>query len=261
VLTSLERFEFESPQSFPDWESQHPFPPTRSVLPALTTFWFTGTKEYLEDFVARIDTPRLHQSNVKLFNDIDFNTPELIRFVSRSSTLMAPIEAQVIFGSHSAFVKLQPQATNISIKFFGVHILGGEQNRQLSFVARICTTSSPLLSTTENLIIYERVDPQLDWSLWGDGIENIEWLEELLLPFTAVQNLYLSKRIAPRIVAALQEIIGGGTTGVLSTLKNIYVEGFQPSGPVQEGIAQFVSARQLTNHPVAISVWNKCDAR
>jgi hypothetical protein len=44
------------------------------------------------------------------------------------------------------------------------------------------------------------------WRLWGDGIENIEWLE-LLLPFTAVKNLYLSKRIAPRVqvVAALQE--------------------------------------------------------
>src|SRR6266849_6412952 len=88
VLTSLEKlyFEFESPQSFPVRESQHPFLPTRTVLPALTTFWFRGTDEYLEDFVARIDAPRLCQLDVTFFDDVDIDTAELIRFASRSST-------------------------------------------------------------------------------------------------------------------------------------------------------------------------------
>jgi len=72
-----------------------------------------------------------------------------------------------------------------------------------------------------------------------------------------VKNLYLSKGIASRIATALQEITGGGTTGVLSALQNLYLGGFQPSEPVQEGIVQFVSARQLTNYPVAISVWDR----
>ncbi len=188
--------------------------------------------------------------DVKFFNDIDFDTPELIQFVSRSSILKAPIEARVFFGGSSASVKLLPQAPYV--KYFEVYILCREPNRQLSFVAQICTTSSPLLSTTENLVIFEHSKPGLDWR--DDGIEIIEWLE-LLLPFTAVKNLYLSKRLAPRIAAALQEITRGGTTGMLPSLQNIYLEGFQPSEPVQEGIAQFVSVRQLTNHPVAISVW------
>src|SRR6266849_1452038 len=167
--------------------------------------------------------------------------------------LKAPIEARVFFGGSSASVKLLPQAPYV--KYFEVYILCSEPIRQLSFVAQICTTSSPLLSTTENLVIYERVNPQLDWSLWRDGIENIKWLE-LLLPFTAVKNLCPSKRIAPRLAATLQEVTGGGTTGVLSSLQNLYLEGFQPSEPVQEGIAQFVSARQVTNHPVTISAWH-----
>ena len=71
-----------------------------------------------------------------------------------------------------------------------------------------------------------------------------------------MKSLYLSERIAPCIAAILQEITGGGTTEVLSSLQNLYLEGFQPSEPVQEDIAQFVSARQLTNHPVAIFVWD-----
>jgi hypothetical protein len=112
--------------------------------------------------------------------------------------------------------------------------------------------SLPLLSTTENLYIHENSRSELlDWK---DGIENTEWLE-LLLPFTAVKNLYLSKQFAPRIAPALQELTGGRTTEVLPTLQNIFLEEFRPSEPLQEGIRQLISARQLTNHPIAVSLW------
>ncbi len=110
--------------------------------------------------------------------------------------------------------------------------------------------SLPLLSTTENLFICEPIHTQPDWK---DGIENVEWLE-LLLPFTAVKNLYLSEQFAPRIAPVLQELTGGRTE-VLPTLQNLFLEGFQPSEPVDEDIVRFISARQLTNRPIAISVW------
>jgi hypothetical protein len=251
MLTSLEilQLQFESPQSCPDHESRHPPPLTRSVLPALTTFWFKGVNEYLEELVARIDTPELHQLSITFFNDIDFNVPELIQFITL--TFEAPKDVHVVFGSRIACVQLQPQASNVIV--FELKILCREPDWQLSSLAQICTMSLPHLSTTENLFIYESTDSQLDWN---DGIEIVEWLE-LLLPFTAVKNLYLSKQSAPRIAPALQEITGGGTTELLSTLQNLYLEGFQPSESVQEGIAQFISARQLTNHPVVNSVWNR----
>jgi hypothetical protein len=66
-----------------------------------------------------------------------------------------------------------------------------------------------------------------------------------------VKNLYLSKQYSG-IALALQELTGGRITEVLPALKNVLLEGFQE--PVQEGIAQFISARQLTD-PVAISAW------
>jgi hypothetical protein len=72
-----------------------------------------------------------------------------------------------------------------------------------------------------------------------------------------VKNLYLSIEFAPHIVPALQELTGERTTEVLPALRNILLEGFEPSEPVQEGIARFVSARQLTNHPVSTSVWDR----
>jgi hypothetical protein len=99
MLTSLEelQLEFESPQSCPDQESRRPPPPTRSVLPALTNFWFKGVNEYLEDLVARIDAPRLYRLSTTFFNDIDFDTPELNQFISRTPTLGAYDEARLIF--------------------------------------------------------------------------------------------------------------------------------------------------------------------
>jgi hypothetical protein len=97
---------------------------------------------------------------------------------------------------------------------------------------------------------------QLVWK--NDAIENTLWLE-LLLPFTIVKNIYLSKEFAPDIVAALQELVGGRITEVLPSLQNIFVEGLEPSGPLQENIGQFVAARraQLSDHLIAISVWDK----
>ena len=62
TLTRLERLclIFDSPQSRPHRESRRPHPLTRSVLPALTDFVFSGVREYLDDFVTRIDAPMLH---------------------------------------------------------------------------------------------------------------------------------------------------------------------------------------------------------
>jgi hypothetical protein len=71
-----------------------------------------------------------------------------------------------------------------------------------------------------------------------------------------VKNLYLCKEFAPGIAATLQELDGGRITEVLPSLRNIFVKGLEPSGPFQEKIWQFVSARQLSNHIITISDWD-----
>ena len=122
--------------------------------------------------------------------------------------------------------------------------------RQLSFLARFFTSSLRLILTVDNL--YFEVD-QFTTLFSTDGLENTDWLN-ILLPFTAVKNLYLSDAFWPRFVPALQELTGGRTTEVLPALENILLEGFRPLE------AEFISARQLTNRPITISVWdrNRC---
>ncbi len=72
TLPRLERLylKFESPRSRPNREGRRPPPPTRSVLPALIMVHFTGVSKYLEDLVARIDSPLLDCLEIKLFHQL-----------------------------------------------------------------------------------------------------------------------------------------------------------------------------------------------
>jgi hypothetical protein len=79
---------------------------------------------------------------------------------------------------------------------------------------------------------------------------------DLLLPFKAVKDLYISELCEARIALVLQELTGERTTEVLPALQNVLLVGSRQPRHVEKGIAQFISARQLTNHPVAISVWD-----
>ncbi len=248
VLSSLEELAllFRSPQSRPGWESRRPPPPKRSVIPALEYFVFEGVIEYLEDLVTYIDAPQLDNSLITFFDQINFDGPRLAQFISRTSILGDCRDAHVEFGYNTASVKYP---SRLSLTHPEIIILCGEPDRQLSSVAQVCNSCLPPLSMIENLYIKHRYQ-QLVWE--NDAIENNLWLE-LLLPFPAVKNLYLSKHFAPGIAASLQEIVG---TEVLPSLQNIFVEGLEPSGPFQESIGQFVATRELSGHPITISVEN-----
>jgi hypothetical protein len=212
--------------------------------------------------VARVDAPRLYRL---LTQRVSFNTPELKQFISRAPTLGAYDEARLIFRSHGALVRLQSHSEPsdrrngrmVEVKFLCLESSSYDQQlSSVSSLAQFCTFLSRLLLTVENLYIYEHPYLSPDWKDYT-SIKNIEWLD-LFLPFTAVKNLYLSEKFAPRIAPALHELTGGRTrtTQMLPALQNVLLEGFLPSSEhVQEGIAQFISARQLANHPVATSVW------
>ena len=251
MLTSLESFqlEFDHFQAYPDQQSRHPPPPTRSVLPALSRFWFKGVNEYLEDLVSQIDAPRLYRMSTTLLNNIAFDTPELRQFISRTPRFGAYDEARLIFYSHQALVRLQSHPEPSDHGMVEIKIICRVPNHQFSSLAQLCALPLRPLLTMENLYIYENPYSPPDWK---DDIGL-----DLLRAFKAVKNLHLSKKFAPRIAPALQGLTGARTIEVLPALKNILLEKFRPAEPVLGGIAQFVSARQLINQPVTISFWDR----
>jgi hypothetical protein len=107
----------------------------------------------------------------------------------------------------------------------------------------------------EDLYIYDHPKSKPGWK---DDIENGLWLQ-LLHPFTAVKNVYLSEQIALRIGPALHELAEGRTMEVLPALQNIFLDGLESPGPVQEGIGKFVTARQVAGHPITVSSWANSD--
>jgi hypothetical protein len=108
----------------------------------------------------------------------------------------------------------------------------------------------------EDLYTYEDPYSPPDWK---DDIENELWLQ-LLHSFAPVKNLYLSEQFAQRIGPALQELAEGRTTEVLPALQNIFLEGLESSGPVQEGIGKLVAARQVASRPIEVSSWANSDS-
>jgi hypothetical protein len=249
-LTSLERLYllFRFPRPLPDQESHRPPPSIRTSLPVLDHFMFRGGGEYLEVLVARIDAPRLRRLDITFFNDIVFVTPRLTRFISHTPTLEAFDEARVTLWESTASVKLSSVFATLDVS-----ISCRELDWQLSFLEQVCTLSLPPVSMVQDLYMMSDHPWPQDWK---DNIDYAQWLE-LLRSFSAVKNLYLSKELAPCVVSALQELVGGRTTEAFPTLQNIFLEELQESGPVQEGIGKFVAARQVTSHPVTVSRWDR----
>ena len=250
TLTCLESLylTFESPQSRPDWESRRPPPPTRLIVPVLTSLNFKGGDGYIDDLVACIDAPRLNDLNITFFNQIIFYTPQFVQFISRTPGLKVLEEAHFVFRcdrlGDTATVRLSPTSGNGKVV---VNVRCDELDRQLSSIKQVCTWCLPPLSTLEGLYLGAP-----GWRLHRqDNTENDLWLE-LLRPFTTVKNLYLTEKIAPRIVHVLQELDGERATEVLPTLQNIFLKRLQPSGPLREGIEKFVAARQGS---MAVSEW------
>ena len=249
AMAKLERFHlgFRSPRPPPGPASRHPPPLARTTLPALNQFYFQGNSEYLDDLVAHIDTPLLNDVSVTFFNQLVFDTPQLLQLISRTGKLITLNHAEVL--SHGDHVKVKfsssPSRDTVDRESLVLVIRCRGLVWQLSALAQVFRPPLPSLSTLRRLYISEgqHLYPRL-----GDDTENVEWLE-LLQPFTALSDLYLSEELAPRIVPALQ---GDGVMHVLPALRNVFLDGPQLSEPIQGAIADFIAEKQLSGHPVAV---------
>ncbi len=243
---------FESPLSRPKRESRRPPPLTRSILPALIIFLFEGASEYLEDLVARIDTPLLGSLEIKFFHQLMFDTPQLTQFISRTPNLETLNTARVVLSGDTVRVTLPP----VYPRGVELGISCRQSDWQLSSLAQIYGSALPqaLIHTMDHLYICDHFLPPH----WQDDIEDGQWLE-VLHPFTSVKNLYLSRNLTPSIAPALHELVGERVIEVLPALQTLFLGEDHPSGPVQEAIGKFVAARQLAGHPIIVSHWDRED--
>ena len=237
VLTRLDELviEFGCRQRL---KSQRRPPSTRTLLPVLTKLRFRGLSEYLEDVAARIDAPLLENLGITFFPQRGFNTPQLSQFISRTPKFNThdSDEAHLVSSDNDISVTL-PQTSDGALK------LGISPRWDLSSLAQVCSSSFPHIHAVEHLYI---IDDGIRLELW-DPQYYTTW-PELFQVFTAVKNLYILSLFLPSIAPILPELV------VLPALQTLYLE--DPTH-FQELTSQFVTARQLAGHPVAISRWER----
>ena len=260
VLTNLKSLTIEI-QPPPHPKVQHQLPPTRTILPALTYFELLCNSEYLEYLMAHIDAPLLDSLRIALFRlglrhfyeDIleICDISQLCQFMRRTAWFQALKEAHVDFDHEGILVTSYPSTQTVDEES-GFRISGKVPVQGPSIMAQVLTTLFPPIHAVEDLYIYGNEELLSEWE---DPVENLEWLE-IFRSFTAVKNLYLRKEIARCIALPLQGL-GEGVTAVLPTLESLFLEDLELSGPVEEAIGQFIAARRLSGHPVAVSSWNR----
>jgi hypothetical protein len=211
--------EFRSPPShLPQLSPPHP---TRASLPSLSHLTFSGVSEYFEDFVARIDTPRLTSLSITFFMDLNFDIPRLRNFIDHNEGLKPFNQAAIKFSSWTIAIVFG-SSTRFEFK-----IRCGRPDRQLSSMTQIFSQQLPLLSLVEQLEVSEDLceglmrkdELDMDPSQW--------W--ELFRLFSAAQSLHISERLVSPVARALQDITGQMATEVLPVLRTISLEGLQPS--------------------------------
>ena len=161
------------------------------------------------------------------------------------------------FDDRTTSVKLRYQTSELGFDNLLIKIACGEPDWQLSSIEQVCNSSLHLLSTVQDLCIEPQGCRLL--VLWNKGSiepESTLWFQ-LLLPFTAVKNFYLSREFAPGIAAALQQLVGGRITELLPSPQNIFVERFEPLGSFQRNLCQFVVARLLASHCITVFLWER----
>ena len=251
ALTRLKKFRisFQSHQSHLGMKSQCPFLQTRALLPALTELWFGGVHEYFEDLVAQIDVPLLNKLCISFST---FHIPQLIPFISRIPKSKAYNEANILFSNEDVKIRFQRTFGGAG----GLEILCEEPDRQRPWMARLCRSSLPqaLILMVEHLYILHGPDP-LNWDHLDDETENDRWLE-LLSPFTSVKCLYIQEAFDDDLTPVLQGLVGERVSEVLPALQTLFLEDPREDGRFREAIEPFVSARQLSGHPIVVSHWD-----
>ena len=259
-LTSLDISFYEETSPPHQWRS-HPQPPMRTILPALTRLNYDGRTEYLEDLLARIDTPRVK------FVNIAYDTPliqasQLILFIERTENLKVDrfTRVETYFNFAEFYIKLNCPREKCSQAPLFLRICGQDDvETQVQDVADLFGQLTAPFSKVDDLLV--RCGDAAEYG----AFDTDEWMPLLRL-FPAVETLRISGEMAVFFTSALGNTPEDMVTNVLPALRVIrLVEDEDEEMGMYEGededdykeqvesMDRFLSLRQLSGCPVTIS--------
>ena len=236
------RFQFDSPQSFPTYESRRRPPPTRFTLPALRELIFEGVDEYFEDLVARIDTPVIRDLEITFFYRHFYDFSQLSQFIGRIEVFKSPVRAEMklLYGVAELSVNLQTETEGHASLLLGTSC--DELYLQLRHFLQICSSSLLPFSNVESLAISSAY--QLKQSQWGPTAEDFLWLD-LLHACSNVKVLDIDENSLTPVAYTLKEVVEGRITEVFPAIRELSIGEHLPRGPALRAIEKFATARGL----------------
>lgn len=249
VTTRLEHLclDFNSPREPPD---QVPAtPPTRVILPSLTRFQYRGDSPYLEDFVSRIDCPRLKAIIASYFDALVTILPihfiedpplqlfQFIQFIDRTESFkLAPFRharldlSRISINLDSS--QAGPHASHLSLEFPFRRLLQTQSMRQL-----LIQVSAMLTNVCHLTILYgERLRDQ----------DIAEWVG-LFRILPAVETLHVGGELAMNIDPVFDRLTKEIVAEVLPVLRFLYID-----APATRPVRQYLATRKLFGFPVAL---------
>jgi len=223
-------------------------PETRVVLPALLSLYFNGVSEYLEHFMAQIDTPRLDFLEITYSCRIGFQIPHLFQFIDRSTNFNRKLSllthAKILFEGEGIFSIDDGRESSEPVQPLDVYFSCEEIDCQVSRMTQMLSQPSTMFSNIKHLSI--SCPPPLPDL---EDMDPIPWLE-LFRPFTAVQTLNVDGYLTEDISLALGEVTSAMVAEVLPALRSLDL-GSNPNPYVDA--ATFVLLRGFFGRPVTIA--------
>ena len=248
--------EFSTLSSFPDIFTSLPI--TRTVLPALHNFSFSGACKYWGDFVSRIDTPQLISISVYYLDggdvDINFDVLHLPKFVDRSESLKRSLsrhckimvdqdEDVVTFCVGRTTSERWDPKPGISVCL----AIGAEE--EITHLTKILGFVSPILSdivhcTIDSVLPVVMYAPEFGFEEQEDR-DLFDW-PQLLRQLLSLQTLFVAYNSTDLISRAPVYLNEEMITEVLPALKLLCLEEEIPTPSVHK----FLAVRRDSGHPV-----------
>ena len=258
-MPKLERFVFGFQSTTPHPVRIRPPPIKRILLPTLTSFALNSASEYLEDFVAQIDSPQLYDIRVICWSPlVDTPVAQLPKFVDRTIGSKLPIfrHAQVCyFNGFFSFVIYYPeidpfwdrypaQNPNTFIKrtVFSCRRIG----RRVFDIAQVLSRFSP---ATFSKVVHLELELERGEGLPTPRTASLEWLF-ILRQFPAAETLRVSSEFSGFVAAALEDFAEDiiMVTEMLPDLDLICLE----AQPVPSSVEKFITVRRLAGRPLTV---------
>jgi hypothetical protein len=251
-LTKLEQVALGFRFPYPEYtRQQYPPLPSRTVLPALTSFRLQGDLNYLVALISRIGIPPLEDLDIKVFSFLPESNASVLlllhEFINRIEAFETSHRADIAIENWSIQVTISRPEGMVNSWTLKVGVSCNGADEQFSHLVHLCKSLLPL-STVEDLHLHSSFPRDMDYSdLYVPEI--FRWAD-VLLPFTSVKNLHISEELAMGVSDALQQ---SPTESVLPVLQNIFLPGSQPSGALLQASKQLAANRRLSGRPVSVN--------